>query len=89
MVPRAHVPPGVGHRLTLCAHRLGLGAPPADGEPLGVIAFPPDYLWENSSSSINKPVADLKGNQMSNDIEATRSQVLQFWTILDNFRQFH
>lgn len=60
MVPGAHVPPGIGHLCTLRAHRLWLGSPPADCKPARVIAFPADDLRQNSSSCINKPVADLQ-----------------------------
>ena len=69
VVPTAHVPPGVDH--LLCGHstHAGLGAgfylwsPSADGKSLRIISFLAYNLRQNSSASIDEPVADLEDGQ--------------------------
>ena len=43
----------------IAAHQAALGASSADCEPPWVIALPSDDLGQDSSSCINKPVANL------------------------------
>lgn len=63
MISSTHVPSSIGQLGPLCADGLGLCPSPTDGEPLGVIAFPPYDLGEDSSSGINKPVANLQNGE--------------------------